>query len=107
MFYVELIKLNSTANCKIKWFLWVAFRSLNAPTNKISETEKILCPALNFESNDFTNLTLTRLKFLMTVHKIDPKQNLTRNKCKENLKRFSLKTTIKRKLFQKKTYSTY
>jgi hypothetical protein len=44
---------NKTTNCKIKWFFLVAFRCLFAPTNKISETKKMLCPAQNLESNDY------------------------------------------------------
>jgi hypothetical protein len=88
---------NKTANCKIKWFFLVAFRSLNTTTIKISEPKKMLCPVQNLESNDFTNLTLIRWKLIMTIHKIDLKQKITRNKCKENLK----------EIFQKITFYTY
>jgi hypothetical protein len=83
----------------------VAFRSLSAPTNKISETKKMLWPAQNLD-NDSTNLTLLRLKLKMTFHKIDLKLKILRNKCKENLKGVSFKTKTKRKLFQNKTYYT-
>jgi hypothetical protein len=51
---LNIRKKKKTTNCKIKWwFFLVAFRSLNAPTNKISETNKMLCPAQNLESNDY------------------------------------------------------
>jgi hypothetical protein len=80
----------------------VAFRSLNAPTNKISETKKMLCPAQSLESNDSANLTLLRLKLQMTFHKIDLKQKISRTNKKKTSKGFSFETKTKRKLFQTK-----